>query len=57
MKFIFESDNRAQNLIKIFENFQLLLKISPPQINYKIIDEANGLIQQTFFIKKYKKRN
>lgn len=55
MKFIFDSDNKSQNLIEIFENFQLLLKISPQQIKYKILDESNGLIQQTFFIKSIKK--
>ena len=56
MKFVFKSQNKASHLIKIFENIQLLLKISPPKIKYKIIDEANGLVQQTIFIKSIKKK-
>lgn len=56
MKYIFKSQNKASHLIKIFENIQLLLKISPPKIKYKIIDETNGLIQQTIFIKSIKKK-
>ena len=55
MDFIFKSENKASHLIEILENIQLLLKISPPQIKYKIIDESNGLFQQTIFVKSIKK--
>lgn len=33
MKFSFQSKNKPNQLIEILENFQLLLKISPPQKN------------------------
>jgi FkbM family methyltransferase len=38
------------------ENLHLLLKISPPQIQYKIIDASKGLIEQEFYIKTLKKQ-
>jgi len=56
MKFTFESENKAEHLISIIENFHLLLKISPPQIEYNIIDESKGLIEQVMFIKSIKKK-
>ena len=56
MKFTFESENKAKHLIPIIENFHLLLKISPPQIEYNIIDESKGLIEQVMFIKSIKKK-
>lgn len=55
MNFIYESATKANNLIEMFENFQLLIKISPPQIKYEILDIEKGLIRQTLFVKAIKK--
>lgn len=55
MDFSYQSKIKAENLIEIFEEFQLLLKISPPQVKYDILDKSNGLIQQTLFVKSIKK--
>ena len=55
MKFSYKSNIKKKNLIKIFENYPLLLKISPPQIKYDILDKSSGLVQQTLFVKSIKK--
>ena len=55
MEFNFESKNKAKNLIEVIENFQLLFKISPPQIKYKLLDESKRLIHQSIYIKSIKK--
>ena len=41
-------DIKQKQLIEIFENFELLLKMSPPQIKYKILDKEKQIIEQTF---------
>lgn len=48
-------DIKQKQLIEIFENFELLLKMSPPQIKYKILDKEKQIIEQTFFINAIKK--
>ena len=55
MEFDFKSENKAKDLIEIIENFQLLFKISPPQIKYELLDKSKGLVHQTFYIKSIKK--
>lgn len=55
MNFNYLSSASAENLIEIFENIYLLIKISPPQIKYLILDKEKNLIQQSFFINSIKK--
>ncbi len=55
LNFSYESDINAKQLIEIFDNFQLLLKMTPPQIKYKILDEEKKIIEQTFFVNTIKK--
>ena len=55
LKFSYESDITQKQLIEIFDNFQLLLKMSPPQIKYKILDEEKRIIEQIFFVNAIKK--
>ena len=51
MKFIYESSIKTEYLIHVFERFPLLLKITPPQYNYKILDESTGLVNQSIYVK------
>lgn len=55
LNFSYESSINAKQLIEIFDTFPLLLKMSPPQIKYTILDEQKGIIQQTFFVNAIKK--
>jgi FkbM family methyltransferase len=50
LNFSYESNIKARQLIEIFDKFPLLLKMSPPQIKYTILDEKNRIIQQKFFV-------
>ena len=50
MNFNYSSSASAEKLIEIFENIYLLIKISPPQIKYLILDKEKNLIQQSLFI-------
>ena len=46
---------KKEQLVKIFENIELVLKLSPPQIKYELIDREKGLFRQSIPIKKIKK--
>ena len=55
MIFNYSSNVSAENLIEILSNIRLLMRISPPQIKYSILDEEKNLIQQTLFVNSIKK--
>ena len=55
LSFSHELDMTQKQLVEIFNNYQLLLKMSPPQIKYKILDEEKRIIEQTFFVNVIKK--
>lgn len=55
MEFNYKSDHKKNDLTKIFENLELLLKVSPPQIKYELINKEKGLFKQAIPIKKIKK--
>lgn len=55
MEFSYTSKCKKNNLIDIFDNIELLLKLSPPQIKYELIDKKEGLFKQSIPIKKIKK--
>jgi len=55
LNFTHESNIKTNNLIRMFENFELLIKISPPQIQYDVIDVSKGLVSQSLFVKSIKK--
>lgn len=55
LSFSYELDMTQEQLVAIFDNYQLLLKMSPPQIKNKIIDVEKRIIEQTFFVNAIKK--
>lgn len=55
MNFSYHSKVKAVNLIRIFEDIELVLKLSPPQITYKLIDKEKGIFKQVIPIKLLKK--
>lgn len=55
ISFSYESNIKAKQLVEIFDNLPLLLKMSPPQIKYLILDEKERIVQQIFFVNTIKK--
>lgn len=55
MKFSYISECEKNHLIEIFGNLELLLKLSPPQIKYELINNEEGLFKQSIPIKKIKR--
>jgi len=55
LNFTHESNIKSNELIQIFENFELLIKISPPQIQYEILNSSKGIVKQSLFVKSIKK--
>jgi len=51
----YSSKSKKENLVEIFENIELLLKLSPPQIKYELVDKEKGVFKQSIPIKKIKK--
>lgn len=46
---------KCDHLCNIFGNLELLLKLSPPQIKYEVVDIKEGIFKQAIPIKKIKK--
>lgn len=55
MNFCYDSKAKSTNLIKIFEEIELVLKLSPPQITCSLIDNKKGIFKQIIPIKSLKK--
>lgn len=55
MELNYSSKSKKENLVEIFENIELLLKLSPPQIKYELVDKEKGVFKQSIPIKKIKK--
>lgn len=55
MEFNYISECKKNHLIEIFGNLELVLKLSPPQIKYELIDKEGGLFKQSIPIKKINK--
>lgn len=55
LEFNYLSVCKKKYLTEIFGNLELLLKLSPPQIKYVLIDKKEGLFKQSIPIKKIKK--
>ena len=51
MEFSYLSECKRNNLTEIFSNIELLLKLSPPQIKYELIDKEKGLFKQSIPIR------
>jgi len=46
LEFSYTSEYKINNLTEIFGNLELLLKLSPPQIKYELIDKDERLFKQ-----------
>ncbi len=55
MELNYVSKSKKEQLTRIFENIELVLKLSPPQMKYELIDKDKGLFTQSIPIKKIKK--
>ena len=55
LEFNYLSACKKNYLTEIFGNLELLLKISPPQVKYTLIDKNKGLFRQSIPIKKIKR--